>query len=70
MFTGLVTFVLGEVGGGFVLAMTQLDYARVGIGAQALGIAQAALELAVAFSKQRKTFGQPISNYQAVKVRF
>jgi alkylation response protein AidB-like acyl-CoA dehydrogenase len=49
--------------------MTQLDNARVGIAAQALGIAQAALEVAVSYAGQRKSFGQPINQFQAVKVR-
>lgn len=48
--------------------MTQLDFARVGIAAQALGIAQAALELSVNYASQRKSFGQPINQFQAVKV--
>ncbi|RZC34355.1 Acyl-CoA dh 1 domain containing protein, partial [Asbolus verrucosus] len=61
--------VLGKVGEGFKIAMGQLDKARVGIAAQALGIAQAALEVAVCYSGQRKTFGQPISQFQAVKLR-
>lgn len=58
------------MGNGFKIAMIQLDEARVGIAAQALGIAQAALETAVAYAAQRKTFGQTINQYQAVKVRF
>lgn len=48
--------------------MQQLDNARVGIAAQALGIAQAALEVAVAYAAQRKAFGSPINKFQAVKV--
>lgn len=59
---------LGKEGSGFVLAMEQLDRARVGIAAQALGIGQAALEVAVAYSAQRKAFGHPINELQAVKV--
>ncbi|KAL3272670.1 hypothetical protein HHI36_014134 [Cryptolaemus montrouzieri] len=61
--------VLGKPGDGFKIAMTQLDKARVGIAAQALGIAQSALETAIDYSCQRKAFGQPISNLQAVKLR-
>ncbi|KAJ3624784.1 hypothetical protein MTP99_018380 [Tenebrio molitor] len=61
--------VLGEIGDGFTIAMTQLDNARVGIAAQALGIAQAALEVAVSYAGQRKSFGQPINQFQAVKLR-
>lgn len=48
--------------------MEQLDKARVGIAAQALGIAQAALEVAVHYAAQRKAFGKPINQMQAVKV--
>ncbi|XP_044253378.1 short-chain specific acyl-CoA dehydrogenase, mitochondrial-like [Tribolium madens] len=61
--------VIGNVGDGFVIAMTQLDFARVGIAAQALGIAQAALEVAVNYASQRKSFGQTINQFQAVKLR-
>lgn len=61
--------VLGMVGGGFKMAMEQLDKARVGIASQALGIAQAALEIAVEYASQRKAFGQPINQLQAVKLR-
>lgn len=60
---------LGEIGGGFKLAMIQLDNARVGIASQALGIAQAALEIALEYASLRKAFGQPINQLQAVKVR-
>uniref|UniRef100_V5G3M1 Short-chain specific acyl-CoA dehydrogenase, mitochondrial n=2 Tax=Anoplophora glabripennis TaxID=217634 RepID=V5G3M1_ANOGL len=61
--------VLGTIGGGFKMAMEQLDKARVGIASQALGIAQAALEIAVEYASQRKAFGQPINQLQAVKLR-
>lgn len=61
-------FYTGKVGGGFKMAMEQLDKARVGIASQALGIAQAALEIAVEYASQRKAFGQPINQLQAVKV--
>lgn len=60
---------VGEIGGGFKLAMIQLDNARVGIASQALGIAQAALEIALDYASQRKAFGYPINQLQAVKVR-
>lgn len=59
---------LGNEGGGFRIAMEQLDKARVGIAAQALGIGQAALEVAVAYAKERKVLGKPINQLQAVKV--
>lgn len=52
------------------MAMEQLDNARVGIASQALGIAQAALECAVAYAAQRKAFGKPINQTQAIKVRW
>ncbi|KAJ8934063.1 hypothetical protein NQ318_012494 [Aromia moschata] len=61
--------VLGVMGGGFKIAMEQLDNARVGIAAQALGIAQAALEVAVEYASQRKAFRKPINKFQAVKLR-
>ncbi|GJQ72190.1 hypothetical protein Trydic_g3282 [Trypoxylus dichotomus] len=62
--------VLGEVGDGFKIAMVQLDKARIGIAAQALGIGQAALNVAVQYAANRKTFGKPINQQQAVKLRF
>ncbi|XP_030764472.1 short-chain specific acyl-CoA dehydrogenase, mitochondrial-like isoform X1 [Sitophilus oryzae] len=61
--------VIGDVCGGFLVAMNQLERARVGIAAQALGIAQAALELAAKYALERKAFGQPIGNLHAVKLR-
>ncbi|XP_050298446.1 short-chain specific acyl-CoA dehydrogenase, mitochondrial-like [Anthonomus grandis grandis] len=61
--------VIGLPGQGFAIAMKQLEKARIGIASQALGIAQAALDLAVEYSKERKAFGQPINKLQAVKLR-
>ncbi|MDP6945316.1 MAG: acyl-CoA dehydrogenase family protein, partial [Myxococcota bacterium] len=58
---------LGEVGDGFKVAMTTLDGGRIGIAAQALGIARAAFEAAVAYSTERKAFGGPISELQAIQ---
>lgn len=58
---------LGEVGQGFKIAMSTLDGGRIGIAAQALGIARAALEKAIAYSKERKAFGEPIANKQAIQ---
>jgi butyryl-CoA dehydrogenase len=58
---------LGGEGEGFKVAMSTLDGGRIGIGAQALGIARAALEEAVAYAKDRKAFGQPIANFQAIQ---
>ena len=57
---------LGEVGGGFKIAMGTLDGGRIGIAAQALGIARAALEDALAYAQQRRTFGKPIVQHQAI----
>jgi butyryl-CoA dehydrogenase len=58
---------LGEVGQGFKIAMSTLDGGRIGIASQALGIARAALEKAIAYSKERKAFGEPIANKQAIQ---
>jgi butyryl-CoA dehydrogenase len=58
---------LGGEGEGFKIAMATLDGGRIGIAAQALGIARAALEEAVAYAKDRKAFGQPISQFQAIQ---
>jgi butyryl-CoA dehydrogenase len=58
---------LGEEGDGFKIAMGTLDGGRIGIAAQALGIARAALEDALAYAKERKAFGQPITQFQAIQ---
>ncbi len=55
---------LGEVGKGFKVAMTTLDGGRIGIGAQALGIAQAAIDDTVKYTKERIQFGKRISQFQ------
>jgi len=60
-------FRLGEEGDGFKIAMSALDGGRVGIAAQALGIARAALEEAIAYAKDRRAFGQPIAQFQAIQ---
>jgi butyryl-CoA dehydrogenase len=57
---------LGEVGGGFKVAMSTLDGGRIGIAAQALGIARACLEDSLAYARERKTFGKPIVEHQAI----
>jgi butyryl-CoA dehydrogenase len=59
--------VLGEVGGGFKVAMSTLDGGRIGIAAQALGIARACLEDSVAYALERETFGKPIAQHQAIQ---
>ena len=58
---------LAPAGEGFKRAMVSLDSGRIGIGAQALGIAQAAFEAALAYAKSRPAFGQPIAQFQAVQ---
>lgn len=57
---------LGEVGKGFKIAMTALDVGRLGIAAQALGIAQGAFDQTVAYMKQRKQFGRTLDKFQAL----
>jgi butyryl-CoA dehydrogenase len=59
--------VLGPVGDGFKVAMATLDGGRVGIACQAIGIARAALETSVAYAKERKSFGVPIAQHQAIQ---
>jgi alkylation response protein AidB-like acyl-CoA dehydrogenase len=58
---------LGEEGQGLKIALELLDGGRVGIAAQAVGIAQGALEASVAYAKQRRAFGKPIGDFQAVQ---
>jgi len=58
---------LGQVGGGFKIAMATLDGGRIGIAAQALGIARAAYEKSIAYSKERHAFGGPIAKLQAIQ---
>jgi len=58
---------LGVENGGFKIAMMALDGGRIGIGSQAIGIATAALEEAADYAKQRKQFGSPIGDFQAIK---
>lgn len=58
---------LGEEGRGFRLALELLDTGRIGIGAQAVGIAQAALDAGLAHSRRREQFGRPIAEFQAIQ---
>jgi alkylation response protein AidB-like acyl-CoA dehydrogenase len=58
---------LGKVDEGFKIAMKTLDGGRIGIAAQALGIAQGSLEAAIKYSKERIQFGKPIAQFQAVQ---
>ena len=60
---------IGNDGFGFTFAMKTLAGGRIGIAAQALGIASGAYELALAYSKERETFGKPISNHQAIQFK-
>jgi hypothetical protein len=57
---------LGECNAGFRIAMSALDGGRLGIGACAVGLAQAALDYAVAYAKEREQFGRPIAQFQGV----
>ena len=59
--------VLGNVGEGFKVAMATLDGGRIGIASQALGIAKAALGTSAAYAKERKSFGVPIAQHQAIQ---
>ncbi|MGO9835349.1 MAG: acyl-CoA dehydrogenase family protein [Polyangiaceae bacterium] len=59
--------VVGGAGNGFKVAMATLDGGRIGIACQAIGIARAAFEKSVAYSKERKSFGVPIAEHQAIQ---
>jgi alkylation response protein AidB-like acyl-CoA dehydrogenase len=61
--------VLGEVGRGFIYAMQSLDNGRLGIAAQAIGIARAALEASTVYADDRHQFQQPIRSYQAIQFK-
>ena len=58
---------LGEPGGGMRIALSTLDGGRIGIAAQAVGIAQAGLDVATAYAKERTAFGGPIARFQAIQ---
>ena len=58
---------LGEPGGGMRIALATLDGGRIGIAAQAVGIAQAGLDVATAYAKERAAFGGPIARFQAIQ---
>lgn len=60
---------VGPDGFGFKFAMQTLDGGRIGIAAQALGIAAGAYDLALAYAKERKTFGKPIASHQAIQFK-
>jgi short/branched chain acyl-CoA dehydrogenase len=59
--------VLGEGGKGYKIAIETLNEGRIGIGAQMIGVARGALEHAIAYTKERKQFGRPIADFQAVQ---
>ena len=59
--------VLGEVGRGYKVAIETLNEGRIGIGAQMIGLAQGALDHAIAYTKDRRQFGKPISDFQGVQ---
>ena len=61
--------VLGEEGKGFAIAMSGLDGGRIGIAAQSVGIARHALDIARAYSKERKQFGRPIADFEGLRFR-
>lgn len=58
---------LGGIGEGLRVAFSALDGGRIGIASQAIGIGRAALDVAVAYAKERKQFGQPIAEFQAIQ---
>ena len=58
---------LGQIGDGIKIGLSALDTGRIGIGAQALGIAQAAFEAAVKYSKERQQFKKPIASFQTIQ---
>ncbi len=60
---------LGEPGSGFIYAMQSLDNGRLGIAAQSVGIARAALEHAAAYAAERRQFGKPIKEFQAIQFK-
>ena len=66
-FEGTPAELLGARGAGMRIALATLDGGRIGIAAQAVGIAQAALDVAVAYAKERRTFGVPIGAHQAIQ---
>jgi alkylation response protein AidB-like acyl-CoA dehydrogenase len=60
---------LGDEGRGFIYAMESLEAGRLGIAAQSVGIARAALEAAIAYAKERHQFGKPINTFQAIEFK-
>ena len=60
---------LGAEGEGYKIALSNLEGGRIGIGAQSIGMARAAYEVALAYGKERESFGKPINQHQAVAFR-
>lgn len=60
---------LGKEGEGFKIAMSTLDGGRIGVAGQALGIASASIDCAVKYALERKSFGQPIANFQMIQLK-
>ena len=60
---------LGREGDGYRIALSNLEGGRIGIGAQSVGMARAALEAAIAYARERRAFGKPIAEHQAVNFR-
>ena len=60
---------LGQRGGGFKQFLHVLDIGRIGVAAMGLGLAQGALDQALAYARERKAFGQPISRFQAIQIK-
>ncbi|MBS3816068.1 MAG: acyl-CoA dehydrogenase [Candidatus Thermoplasmatota archaeon] len=60
---------LGKEGEGYKIALSALDHGRIGIGAQAVGIAQAAIDESIKYSQQREQFGKSISNFQGIQFK-
>ncbi len=58
--------ILGEENKGFINAMKTLDTGRIGVAAQSIGVAQGALDEAIRYAKERKQFGRPLANFQAI----
>ena len=61
---------LGKEGEGFKIALSALDVSRIDIGAQAVGIAQAALDKSIQYAKERKQFGRPIAEFEMIQAKF
>lgn len=59
--------VIGEAGQGYKIALATLDHSRIGIAAQALGIAEAALDYGLQYAKERVQFGRPIAEFEAIR---